>query len=116
MKLHFTVSDPAPEGKTAVSVALKDGKVSNLTNAAIQPVPVVFFPGTLTIFNGIPGDVTGDNDVTIADVVKLNQAVLGKVKLNDKETRLGDVTFDSDITIADVVKVNQFVLGKIKSF
>ena len=71
--------------------------------------------GTLQPDTGTPGDVTGDDDVTIADVVKLNQALLGKVTLTDKEKRLGDVTHDGDITIADVVRLNQFVLGKIAS-
>ena len=62
----------------------------------------------------VKGDVTGDGDVTIADVVKLNRYVVGKIQLTPEELAAADVTGDDDVTIADVVKLNRYVIGKIE--
>lgn len=113
--LCFAVKDDLDECDTAVSVELNENKEANFTNDKFEPVNVSFVKGTIHIKKGILGDVTGDNVVAINDVVKLNQAVLGKVQLTDEEKKLGDVTFDNVIAINDVVKLNKFVLGKITS-
>lgn len=113
--LHFTVKDDLDECDTTVSVELNENKAANFTNDKFEPVNVKFVNGTIYIKKGILGDVTGDNVVAINDVVKLNQAVLGKIQLTDVEKKLGDVTFDDVIAINDVVKLNKFVLGKITS-
>ena len=62
-----------------------------------------------------PGDVTGDNYVGIADVVKVNRHVVGKTTLTEEEQRAADVTGDGDVAIADVIKINRFVLELIDS-
>ena len=63
----------------------------------------------------IVGDITGDGLIKVNDVVKLNDFVLDKVELSEKELSLVDFTGDSLIKVNDVVKLNDFVLKKIPS-
>ena len=51
--------------------------------------------------------------MTIADVVKANRHVIGKIELSVEEQRAADVNGDGDVTIADVVRINRYVIGKI---
>lgn len=60
----------------------------------------------------VPGDVTGDKQVTEDDVAKLNASVAGQEALTDEEKQSGDVTGDQDVDMSDVVKVHQFVANK----
>lgn len=62
----------------------------------------------------IKGDVTGDGQVAMGDVVKLARAVAGNTILTDTEKDAGDVTGDGQIAMGDVVKLARFVAGTIK--
>ena len=57
---------------------------------------------------GVPGDVTGDGNVDIADVNAIINMMLGKAP----QTDTGDVTGDGNIDIADVNAVINIMLGK----
>ena len=59
------------------------------------------------------GDFNGDHDITMADVIIGNQAVVGLITLTPQQKEAADVTGDHDYTMADVVKTNRYVLGKI---
>ncbi len=56
----------------------------------------------------IPGDVTGDGEVDIADVNAIINMMLGKAT----QTDAGDVTGDGEVDIADVNAVINIMLGK----
>lgn len=62
-----------------------------------------------------PGDFTGDDDITMADVTIGNQVVVGMIQLTDNQKRVFDVTGDKLYTMADVVWTNGYVLGKHKT-
>ncbi len=62
------------------------------------------------------GDLNGDNYVNIADLVRVNNYILGKATLDDYQKICGDVNSDNLINIGDVVLINRFILGKITAF
>ena len=113
--LQFTVNQAAENEKYPVIVGLRDGKAANLTNADSKNVSAEFLPGTLEVISGVRGDVTGDNDVAINDVVKVARAVARKITLTEIEKTLADVTGDGVIAINDVVKLARYVAGNIAS-
>lgn len=62
----------------------------------------------------VKGDVTGDGNIEMGDILKLNQGRNGKVTLNDAEMLAGNVAGSDDkIDMSDVLKLNQYRLNKI---
>ena len=114
-ELTFAMAEGTNMDSAIVNLAMHNGR-SNVVNEEGDNIDTDFQGGTVNIRRWVPGDVTGDDDVTIADVVKINRYVLGKIQLTPIELFAADVTGDDDVTIADVVKVNRYVLGKVKSF
>ena len=113
--LNFTVNQGAAEGAYPVALAFMDNDPDNLTDAAGTTVPATLTAGSVTVASGVMGDVTGDNKITIADVLKLAQAVAKNVTLTDQEKRLGDVTYDGKITIGDVLRLAQYQAHNLDS-
>lgn len=111
MKLVFTVDSETKDGTYPVSVSLHDGK-KNLVDEKGNFINANYVAGQIEVTSGMLGDLNGDEDVTIADVVILNRHVLGKEKLTDAQLAFADVNGDGDVTIADVVVLNRVVLGK----
>ncbi|MCF0229852.1 MAG: leucine-rich repeat protein, partial [Parasporobacterium sp.] len=112
LNLVFEISESAPEGITPVTVSLNEGK-KNLTDEDGIYVPARYTAGGVEIISGKRGDINGDDDITIADVVLLNRYVLGKIELSSDRHQLADTNEDGDITIGDVVLLNRHVLGRI---
>ena len=113
--LQFTVNSNAEVGTYSVTVGVREGKATNLTNADSNAVSAEFIPGTLEVMSGVRGDVTGDNDVAMNDVVKVARAVARKLTLTESEKALADVTGDGLVAINDVVKLARYVAGNIAS-
>ena len=111
LKLTFIVADTAAAGTTDISISPHEGK-KNLVDESGNYVEANYQAGTLEIVRGIIGDVNGDEDITIADVVVLNRHVLGKYTLPAERLEFADVNGDGDITIGDVVVLNRHVLGR----
>ena len=68
-----------------------------------------------TPVQGNRGDVTGDGEIDMGDVLRLARAVAEYTTLTPQEKALGDVTGDGEITISDVVKLARYVAGYITS-
>ena len=60
----------------------------------------------------VRGDVTGDGDVTVTDILKINRHLLGRGELSADELAAADVTGDGDVTVTDILKINRFLLGR----
>ena len=75
----------------------------------------------LTIENSIKyilvvtGDVTGDGNVNISDLVKLNMHSVGKFNLQNEYILAGDVNHDRNVNIGDIVRLNLYSIGKLNS-
>lgn len=113
--LTFSISEEAAAQDTKVTLSMHNGK-SNLVDENSEAISASFQAGTVKLISYLLGDLTGDQEITIADVVKLNRYVIGKVTLTATEKVAADVTKDGDITIADVVKLNRYVIGKVETF
>ena len=64
--------------------------------------------GTLTVI--VTGDLNGDGDVTITDMLMLKSALLGEA-LSPAEAAAGDINYDGGVTITDFLKVKSALLG-----
>ena len=111
LNITFTILKDTADGKYPVSISLHDGK-KNLVNEEGSYVKAAYKAGEVEVVSGILGDINGDKDITIADVVLLNRYVLGKASLDSDKKKLADMNSDGDVTIGDVVLLNRQVLGK----
>lgn len=112
LKIVFTVASDAQPSTYPVSISLHDGK-KNLVDENGTFVEVNYVGGRIAVTRGMLGDLNGDDDITIADVVILNRHVLGKASISSDRLMFADITGDDDITIGDVVLLNRHVLGKV---
>ena len=75
----------------------------------------------LTIENSIKytlvvtGDITGDGNVNISDLVKLNMYSIGKFNLQNEYILAADVNHDRRVNIGDIVRLNLYSIGKIST-
>jgi len=57
------------------------------------------------------GDVNGDGDVTMRDVLKIRRYIAGLDDLTPEEFERADVNGDGDITMRDVLKIRRYIAG-----
>ena len=62
----------------------------------------------------IRGDLNGDGDITILDLLKCQKHLLGSSKLTDVRFYAADTNYDGDITILDLLKIQKHILGSSK--
>ncbi len=113
--LVFDVKDSTEAGSYAISVELLNGDTANLTDQDGIDVPVSFTAGKISVTAGVKGDVTGDGQVAMSDVIKIARAVAGYITLTEQEKALADVTGDGRLAMGDVIKIARYVAGYIDS-
>lgn len=65
---------------------------------------------TYTLTAIVTGDLNGDGNVTITDMLMLKSAILGE-SLSDTAAAAADLNFDGKITITDFLKSKSYLLG-----
>ncbi len=60
----------------------------------------------------VTGDINGDGKITITDVVKLQNSVVGANSLSGAYAKAADINGDGKITITDVVQAAQVTVGQ----
>ena len=60
------------------------------------------------------GDVNGDTEVDIRDVVSILENIVGNVKFTQTQTLSADVNVDGEVDIRDVVTILEYIVGNIK--
>ena len=74
--------------------------------------------GMTTIINGtkyiisVTGDTSGDGNISVTDVVRLQSHLLNKSNLNGAYLAAADLNGDGKVTITDLVKSARVVAGK----
>ena len=63
----------------------------------------------------VMGDLNGDGDANIRDILAINKYRLGKANLENKYLLAGDVNKDNIVDIRDIMQINKFRLGKINT-
>ncbi len=58
----------------------------------------------------IKGDIDGNNAVTASDLVKLMQAMLGKISFTSQQTSSADIDGDGKVSIVDLIKLKNMLI------
>ena len=66
---------------------------------------------TVTSASGVPGDIDGDGDITMKDVLIMRRYIAGLIELTDAEIAKGDIDNDLDITMKDVLRARRIIAG-----
>lgn len=61
----------------------------------------------------VNGDVSGDGEVTILDLLKVQKHILASSKLTDSYLTAGDTNSDNKVDILDLLRVQKYILGSI---
>lgn len=61
------------------------------------------------------GDINGDGDVTINDLLAMRQYLAGNITLTDSQMQAADLNKDNDVTINDLLAMRQYLAGNISS-
>ena len=84
---------------------IKEG-VATITCASVE-TPTILAQCTITVKDGaMEGDLNGDDDVDVTDVVELIDMVLGGIY-----DSVGDINGDGDVDVTDVVELIDMVLA-----
>lgn len=75
------------------------------------PRPATNQSHTKNSFGGLMGDINGDNEVNVIDVVMLISYLNGNAQISDSRMALAKVAGNSDITVIDVVKLISYLNG-----
>ena len=61
----------------------------------------------------VSGDVNGDGEINILDMIKLNRHIVGKSSLSGCYLEAGDANHKGDgINIMDMIVLNNHIIGK----
>ncbi len=64
----------------------------------------------------VPGDLTGDGAVGVADVVRMLRLLVGLVSGGEVEAALADVDCDGRLALGDVILTLRRVVGRVPDF
>ena len=113
---EVTLAVPAFDGKTNYTLTVSDATAGfNAAKSETTTVDSVTVKHTVNVsskgYGGMLGDVTGDNEVDLADVMKLARYVdnAKRYPLASGELANADVTKDGEVDLADVMKLARYV-------
>lgn len=98
---------------TAVQKILNTCAPAGLTasgETAVTGMTITYGDGTASLTAVVTGDVNGDGELTITDMLMIKSAILGQ-SLSDAAAVAGDLNFDGDVTITDFLKAKSNLLG-----
>jgi len=109
LKLSFKVAQNAPAG------AAEDLRFTAATvgDANSRALPVTTADGRITVVARKKGDVNGDGQVNVLDVVRTVNIALGRVQPTDEERYAADANGDGVINVLDVVRIVNIALGRV---
>ena len=106
--LTFKVLDTATDGKAEISIFFEDNDNGNLSG---ENVLFGIIDGYVEVRSYWLGDLDGDRQYAMVDLLQLAQYVSGKeMALTDKQKLYADVNEDGNIDIHDVIMLNQWLL------
>ncbi|MBO4216442.1 MAG: bacterial Ig-like domain-containing protein, partial [Clostridia bacterium] len=106
--LTFEILETAKESKTAVTISFADGDNGNTSGENVIFGKV---DGYVDVLYYWLGDLNGDREYAMVDLLQLAQYVSGKeMTLTEKQMLSADVNEDGIIDIHDVIMLNQWLL------
>ena len=115
--LVFTIKKDAPTGKHPITVdfyhGLKgdyiDGRDVNF-NMNDERVPITYANGSVIVCTYKPGDINGDDKVSLEDAIRLLQYIAGW-KLDNLVDEALDVNADGRINSKDAIRILRYLAG-----
>lgn len=108
LTLTFEISEEATVGKTyEISVSYENG---NIFGEDFENVELAVMDGGITVRDYTPGDLSGDGNVNMADVVSLRRHIVGGYT-QSINLSAADVNGDGNVNMADVVSLRRYVVG-----
>ena len=104
IRLKFRVADNAPEG-TAASVTVFCLEMFNSENDTFVPT---IEAGTVTVYEKIPGDINGDGEVNIFDLIRLRRYIVDSV--NVEVFANPDTNGDGDVNVFDLIRLRRYIV------
>lgn len=110
------------EFKIAIETNATEIKIYNKNNETINDDEKIGTGMKVELKNGnetktftviVRGDINGDGETDFTDILKINQARLNKIILEEMYSIAADVTEDGKVDFIDIVKINKFRLHKI---
>ena len=93
--------------EATVAIKHEEARTSNGTKIA--------FAGTSASIkiasNTVIGDMDGDGEVTMKDVLVMRRYIAGPLELSDEQISRGDFDGDEDITMKDVLRARRIIAG-----
>ncbi len=62
----------------------------------------------------INGDVNGDGQITIMDLLKVQKQILGSIQLSSSYRKAADINKDGNISLIDLLRIQKHILGTSK--
>ena len=118
---HTEVIDEAV-APTCTLTGLTEGKHCSACNEVFVAQTEIeanghnFENGSCTVCAARLGDISGEGEISIADVAHLNAYIVGRVELENEALFVADINGDGKITVADVARLNAYVKGKIELY
>ena len=105
-----SVSDETTEQTTPPAETTEETQPPAETTETTPPTVLEPETKTYTLTVIVTGDLNGDGDLTITDMLKIKSAVLGE-KLSDTAAAAADINYDGKVTITDFLKAKAYLLG-----
>lgn len=106
LTLTFAVSEDVASG-TELAVNLSAGP---FVDADLNSVTCTVNGGTVTVIDYVPGDLNGDQEVNVTDVILARRHIAGGYEQNINEAA-ADMSADGEINITDVILLRRFIAG-----
>ena len=109
LTLTFEVSEAAVSGKKlGIRVSYK---ASDIVDGSLNRVALNTADGEITVIDYVPGDVNGDGEVSIPDIITLRRYLVdGNNSVNVKIPAC-DVDADAEVTPRDVILIRRYLAG-----
>lgn len=108
--ISLTTLNSASEGASAVNVSYETNDNGNEKGESVILIPI---SGDVDIRFWWTGDLDGDKDYSMSDLIMLAQYIAGKpVDLNDRQKHAADVNEDGLIDVNDLTILSQMIVVK----
>ena len=112
--ISFIIGKISSQGGSAV---INNADNNNKSSGVINTLDKVVISGTKesrTYNIAIRGDINGDGDITVLDLLKCQKHLLGSTKLTGTQFYAADTNYDNELTILDLLKIQKHILGSSK--
>ena len=106
--LTFAVDEALEAGtELPITISCKQG---DFVDENLNPITVNITSGSIAVINYIPGDLNGDKEVNISDVILLRRHIAGGYEQTINELA-ADVNADGDTTSSDIILMRRYIAG-----